>query len=83
VIYRVTKRTTGSVQPGRGQTFWNRETLYCGTSLEDARVAYLAAKNGEEWCGYGNRACEIDVEQFESEPEEIDSAEASAVEEVE
>src|SRR5437660_916662 len=34
MIYRVTVKTTGSVQPGSGATFWNREVTYCGTALE-------------------------------------------------
>lgn len=82
MIYRVTKKTTGSVQPGSGCTFWNRETIYCGTDLEEARVAFLGAKNGEYGGGYGNRACEVEIEQFASEPDDIDDTSAAEVEEI-
>lgn len=74
MIYRVTRRTTGSLQPSG--TFWGRDVLYCGTSLEDARVEYLRALPGCAFCGYGNRATEVDIEEFESEPEEPDDTTA-------
>lgn len=80
MIYRVTKKTTNSVQPGSGGTCWQLEVLYCGTSLEDARIAYLSNRPADYWYGYGNAAQDTIIEQFESEPEEIDSEESEAVE---
>lgn len=79
MIYRVTVRVTGSLQPGRGSTFWDRTTVYCGTSLEEARVQYLASINDDYGGSFGNRCRETLIEQFQSEPEEIDSTEAEAV----
>lgn len=79
-IYRVTVKTTGSVQPGRGATFWDRSAVYCGTSLEDARIVFLRERVSDYWAGHGNRARETVIEQFESEPDEIDSTDATEVE---
>ena len=78
-IYRVLVKTTGSLQPNC--TFWNKEVLYCGTDLEDARVAYLASVAKDNGGSYGNRATETEIEEFESEPEKIDSLEANELEE--
>lgn len=80
VIYRVTIRTTGSVQPGRGATFWQSEVIHCGTDLEEARVAYLRSRPEDYGGSYGNKARETVIEQFESEPEEIDSEACAEVE---
>ena len=80
MIYRVTIRTTGSNQPGNGDTFWNREVIYCGTDLEAARIEFLRNRPQDHWAGYGNRARSTVIEQFENEPEEIDSEECEDVE---
>ena len=77
-IYRVLVKKTGSLQPNC--TFWNNEVLYCGTDLEDARVAYLASVACDVF-GYGNPATRSVIEEFESNPEEIDSVEANELEE--
>ena len=77
MIYRVTVRTTNSLQPL--STFWNADVVYCGTSLEDARVEYLRAR-ASDYGSYGNRAKETVIEQLESEPEDIDSEESEEVE---
>lgn len=79
MIYRVTVKTTSSVQPGKSGTFWNRETTYCGTSLEDARVEYLRSLNEDYGGSFGNRCRETIIEAFDSEPDEIDSTESEAV----
>lgn len=76
MIYRVTVRTTGSVQPGSGSTFWNRDVIHCGTSLEEARVEFLRSKGTDYGGSYGNRAKETDLESFDSESDVIDSDEA-------
>lgn len=73
-IYRVVVKTTGSLQPN-GNTFWNKEVLYCGTSLESARVAYLGSLPNSCGGSYGNRATETEIVEFESEPEDIESTE--------
>lgn len=80
-IYRVRVRTTNSVQPGSGGTFWNSQVAYCGPSLRDARVAYLREEAGDYGGGYGNRARETLIEQFDAEPDEIDDMTATTVEE--
>ena len=77
MIYRVTVKTTGSVMPSG--TFWQREVVYCGTDLEEARVEYLKSRPSDYWCGYGNRARETVIEQFDSTPEEIDTEDGEEV----
>lgn len=79
-IYRVVVRTTGSMQPGSGGTFWNRQVAYCGPSLRDARVAYLREEASDYGGGYGNRARETLIEKFDAEPGAIDDATPEAVE---
>lgn len=78
MIYRVTVRTTDSVQPSG--TFWSRSVIYCGTSLEDARVEYLRSIATDHGGSYGNRSRDTAIEEFESEPEDIESVDADAVE---
>lgn len=79
MIYRVTVRTTNSMQPGQGQTFWQSDVVYCGNSLEEARVEFLRHKPTDHWAGYGNRARETVIEESESEPDEIDNGDPSEV----
>jgi hypothetical protein len=79
-IYRVVVRTTNSVQPGNGGTFWNRQVAYCGPSLRDARVAYLREEASDFGGGYGNRARETLIEKFDAEPDEIDDTNSESVE---
>lgn len=67
MIYRVTVRKTGSVQPS--STFWNREVVHCGTDLEAARVEFLRHKGTDYGGSYGNSARETDLEAFESTPD--------------
>lgn len=78
MIYRVMVKKTNSEHPS--YTFWNMTVLYCGTSLEDARIEFLKSKANDQRYGYGNRASETVIEQFESEPDEIGSDEAAEVE---
>ena len=59
-IYRVTVRTTNSVQPI--STFWTREVLYCGTDRTEARIAYHASEPEDFGYGYGNPARETLLE---------------------
>ena len=56
-LYRILKKTTGSVQPG-GDTFWNTTVLYCGYDLDEARRVYHESRPTDYWCGYGNRCQE-------------------------
>lgn len=79
-IYRVTARTTGSVQPGRGATFWQREVLYCGTDRSKARVAYHASSPKDYGGSYGNRARETVMEIIED-AETGDAADDTVTEE--
>lgn len=78
MIYRVIAKKTGSYQPG--ENHFGCTVLYCGTSLEDARIAYLKSEPDDEYRGYGNRYRSTEIEQFESEPEEIDDFVSEAVE---
>ena len=57
LLYRVVRKTTGSVQPG-GDTYWNREVLYCGYDRDEARRVYHESEPSDVWQGYGNRAVE-------------------------
>ena len=80
-IYRVVVKKTSSLQPN-GNTFWNKEVLYCGTNLESARIAYLTSETKDGGGGsYGNQSIKTKIEKFESNPEEIDSVEANELEE--
>lgn len=77
-IYRVTIKTTGSLQPSG--TFWQRETAYCGPSLRDARVAYLREETSDHGgASYGNSARETVIERFDATPDEIDSTDSVIV----
>jgi hypothetical protein len=78
-IYRVLVRNTGSFQP-RNESYWSTKVLYCGTSLEDARVAYLASVVCDGGSSFGCPAIRSVIEEFESEPTEIDSTEALELE---
>lgn len=80
MIYRVTVKTTGSVQPGSGGTFWNREVVYCGNVLEDARIAYLKSNASDYGGSYGNSARNTIIEGFESNPDDIEDDTPIAVE---
>lgn len=79
MIYRVTVKTTGSLQPGTGATFWQRDVVYCGTDLEAARVEFLRNRATDHGGSYGNRCRTTEIEEFESEPDEIDSEESETV----
>jgi len=77
-IYRVVVKTTGSLQPS--STFWNRETVYCGPSLRDARVAYLRSETQDHGAGYGNRARETTIERHDAEPDDIATTDHKTIE---
>lgn len=73
MIYRVTIKRTNSLQPGRDDnSYWLSEVVYCGNDLEKARIEYLKAPNYEHFYGFGNSACRVIIEQFESDPEDIE-----------
>jgi hypothetical protein len=80
MIYRVMAKKTGSLQPGKGNTHWNRTVLYCGTSLEDARIEYLKSRAEDFGGSYGNAERDTVIEQFESDPDEIDDEESEEIE---
>lgn len=82
MIYRVSLKTTESLQLGRDNN-WHRSVLYCGTNLEEARIAYLASEICDIGGNYGGPARYTLMECFASEPEEFDSTEAEEAEEVE
>jgi len=76
-IYRIEAKTTFSVQPG--DTYWQREVIYCGGDRDDARIAYHTSSSEDYWQGYGNRAretvCEVidDAETDDFSADEITS----------
>ncbi len=74
MIYRVTVKSTNSLQPMSG-TYWCQKVAYCGTDLEEARTEYLRQRPEDHGASYGNRSRETVIEAFESEPDEIDSEE--------
>lgn len=78
MIYRVTVKTTGSLQPS--QTFWNKEVVYCGDDLKQARIVYLRELQGDYGGSYGMRSRDTIIEGFEEEPENIDDTETVEVE---
>ena len=53
-LYRVMVRKTGSMQPC--ETFWRRETLYCGTDRTEARRVYHESAPSDFGGSFGN-AC--------------------------
>lgn len=57
-LYRVTVRTTSSLQPDSSTTYWSREVLYCGVSRDEARAAYHCSTPRDFSAGYGNKARE-------------------------
>jgi hypothetical protein len=65
MIYRVTVKRTGSVQPGDGATSWQREVIYCGTDREEARVAYHASEPKNYGGSFGNAARDTVMEVIE------------------
>lgn len=77
-IYRVVVRTTGSLQPSGGGTYWSRQVVYCGPSLRDARVAYLREEAADYGGSHGNRARETLIQQFAAEPDDIVAADRRA-----
>jgi len=71
-IYRVVVSKTGSLQP-TGESHWQKEVVYCGPSLRDARIAYLREVEGDFGGSYGNPSRDTKIEEFEAEPtDEID-----------
>lgn len=69
-IYRVVVRKTQSKQPTG--SFWQREVVYCGPSLRDARIAYLREVAQDYGGSFGNAERDTRIERFEAEPDEID-----------
>lgn len=78
-IYRVIVKTTGSLQPGRGTTTWERMVVYCGPSLRDARVAYLREEVADYGGSYGNRCRETLIERHDAEPDDIDTTDGETI----
>lgn len=78
MIYRVTIRTTASDQPRGCGASWATKVAYCGTSLTEARIAYLREEPMDYWRGYGNAARETLIERHEEAPEDLSSNEGEA-----
>jgi len=72
MIFRVSVKDTNSLQAGRDNN-WHRSVLYCGTNLEEARIAYLASEICDVGGKYGSPARYTLIERFASEPDEFDT----------
>ena len=79
MIFRVSLKTTESLQPGRDNS-WHISVLYCGTNLEEARIAYLASEICDVGGNYGSRARYTLIEYFASEPDEFDTTSTEELE---
>lgn len=73
-IYRVIVKSTGSLQPSG--TFWDFRTVYCGSSLLSARVAYLREEAADRGGSYGNPSRETTIAQHEIKPDDISTTDA-------
>ena len=56
MLYRVIRRTTGSVQPTG--TFWQNKVLYCGYDRDEARRVYHESEPTDYGGSCGNQAAE-------------------------
>ncbi len=54
-LYRILRKTAGSLQPGSGQTFWNVTVLYCGYDRLEALRVYHESSPADVERGYGHR----------------------------
>ncbi len=59
-MYRVTLKTTNSLQPTG--TFWQREVLYCGDDSKEAARMYWQSEPEDHYQGYGNSCRETVLE---------------------
>lgn len=57
-LYRVRVESTGSLQPGRGTTYWRSEVLYCGTDRLEALAAYHRSRPTDYGGSHGNPCAE-------------------------
>jgi hypothetical protein len=64
-LYRVSKLTTGSLQPCDSATHWITEVLYCGYDREEARRVHHENTADEVYYGFGNKVVEINSETIE------------------
>jgi hypothetical protein len=53
-LYRVTCRSTQSLQPRGGDTYWQAELVYCGDDATAARIAYHSSRVADRCGSYGN-----------------------------
>jgi hypothetical protein len=61
-------------------TSWDTTVLYCATSYEEARIAFLKSEVHDYSRGLGNSARQTKIEKFASFPTEIDSIEPEELE---
>lgn len=59
-LYRITARTTSSLQPG--SSFWNTEVLYCGYDRDEARRVFHESEPADNNRSFGNPARETHSE---------------------
>ena len=59
-LYRITARTTGSLQPGG--SFWQTEVLYCGYDRDEARRVFHESEPSDDNRSFGNPARETHAE---------------------
>jgi hypothetical protein len=79
-IYRVTVKSTNSIQPSGGDTYWQRRIVYCGTDLTEARTEFLRNESLDCFAGYGNHARETVIEQFDVNKDNISCLDSDEVE---
>ncbi len=58
-LYRIIRRTTGSLQPGSGATFWTTTVLYCGYDRAAALRVYHEAAPTAYYHGHGSKCCQV------------------------
>ena len=72
MLYRVIRRTAGSLQPG--DTYWTRDVLYCGYDRAEALRVYHEHEPTDFGGGYGNRCQETLFEQLDTDALDEDEA---------
>ena len=70
-IYRVIAKHTASWQGRGAASYWTAKTLYCGTDLAAARVAYLRSEINDACANPGSHAQVTVIQAFDAEPDDI------------
>jgi hypothetical protein len=65
MLYRVIVSETDCKQPKHSDTHWRRQVLYCGTNVDEARIAFHASEPQDFSRGAGTAARETDFETLD------------------